>query len=95
MDALNDIIARLEQQKKAIDTALAALQGVTGGTPAAPVVPAKRPYKRRAVTEAKPVKATKKSGGISAEGRAKLAEAMKARWALKRAGTTAKKAGRK
>jgi hypothetical protein len=86
MDALNDIISRLEKQKSAIEKALSALLEV-GGTPApaAPVVPAKRAYKRRAV---------KKSGGISEEGRKRLAEAMKKRWALKRAGAAVKK-GRK
>lgn len=95
MDALNDIIARLEQQKKAIDTALAALLGATDPAPAAaPAVPAKRAYKRRAVAEAKPVKAAKKAGGISAEGRAKLRESMRTRWAAKRAGNEVKK-GRK
>jgi hypothetical protein len=36
----------------------------------------------------------KKSGGISEEGRKRLAEAMKKRWALKRAGAAVKK-GRK
>jgi hypothetical protein len=85
MDALNDIISRLEKQKQAIEKALSALLEV-GGTPAAPVVPAKRAYTRRA--------AVKKKGGISEEGRLRLAEAMKRRWALKRAGSAVKK-GRK
>jgi len=88
MDALNDIISRLEKQKQAIEKALSALLEV-GGTPAAaapPVVPAKRAYTRRA--------AVKKKGGISEEGRLRLAEAMKKRWALKRAGSAVKK-GRK
>jgi hypothetical protein len=86
MDALNDIISRLEKQKQAIEKALSALLEVGGAPAAAPVVPAKRAYTRRA-----PVK---KKGGISEEGRLRLAEAMKKRWALKRAGSAVKK-GRK
>jgi hypothetical protein len=91
MDAFNDIIARLEKQKQAIERALSALLEVGGGSsaPAAPAPPAKRAYKRRAV------KAVRKSGGISEEGRMRLAEAMKKRWAVKRAGSTVKKASRK
>ena len=84
MDALNDIISRLESQKQAIEKALSALREV-GGTASA-ATPAKRAYTRRAV---------KKSGGISAEGRKRLADAMKKRWALKRAGSAVKKSARK
>lgn len=88
MDALNDIISRLEKQKQAIEKALSALLEVGGATAAAaaPAGPAKRAYTRRA--------AVKKRGGISEEGRLRLAEAMKRRWALKRAGSAVKK-GRK
>ena len=99
MDAFNDIIARLEKQKEAIEAALAALKQVDGGTAAAAPLPrVKRSYTRRAVKvvkEAKAVnavKAVKKSGGISEAGRKKLADAMKKRWAAKRAGTAVKKA---
>jgi hypothetical protein len=95
MDALNEIIARLEKQKEAIDKALGALREIDeAAAPApapAPVAPAKRSYTRRAVAE------KKESGGISAEGRKKLADAMKKRWAAKRAAPAAKavkKAGR-
>ena len=89
MDAFNEIIAQLEKQKDAIDKALAALREVDGvvAAPVAPVVPAKRAYKRRALK--------KNSGGISAEGRKRLADAMKKRWAAKRAGSAVKKAGKK
>ena len=94
MDAFNEIIARLEKQKEAIDKALAALREIDeAAAPApAPVAPAKRTYTRRAVAK------KQKSGGISAEGRKKLADAMKKRWAAKRAAPAAKavkKAGRK
>jgi hypothetical protein len=90
MDALNEIIARLEKQKEAIDKALGALREIDEAAPA-PVAPAKRSYTRRATKK-------KKSGGISAEGRKRLADAMKKRWAAKRAGPAVKavkKAGRK
>jgi hypothetical protein len=86
MDAINEIIARLEQQKEAIDKALEALRGV-GVEAAPPAAPAKRAYTRRATK--------KKSGGISEEGRKRLADAMKKRWALKRTGSAVKKATRK
>lgn len=92
MDALNEIIARLEQQRQAIEAALVALRGGVEPAPTAPRV--KRTYTRRAVKDApvKAAKAVKKTGGISAEGRQKLAEAMARRWAAKRAAASAKKA---
>jgi aminoglycoside phosphotransferase (APT) family kinase protein len=96
MDAFNDIIAQLEKQKLAIESALAALRQVDTAA-AAPEPRVKRTYTRRSVKEVKavkPAKAVKKSGGISEEGRLRLAEAMKQRWAAKRAGATVKK-GRK
>ncbi len=89
MDAFNDIIARLEKQKQAIESALSALRAADETAPAAPEVRVKRTYTRRAV------KAVKKSGGISEEGRKRLADAMKKRWALKRAGSAVKKAKKK
>jgi butyrate kinase len=55
----------------------------------------KRSYTRRAVKEVKEVKAVAKRGGISEAGRKSLAEAMKKRWAAKRAGTAVKKARKK
>jgi hypothetical protein len=91
MDALNDIIHRLESQKNAIEKALSALLEV-GGAAAGAGAPAKRAYRRRG---AKAVKKVRKSGGISAEGRQRLAEAMRRRWAVKRAGATVKKAAKK
>ena len=42
----------------------------------------------------KPVKSKKKSGGLTPEGRAKLAASMKARWAAKKAGKPAVKSGK-
>lgn len=86
MDAFNDIIATLEKQKQAIETALSALREVDGTASAPAQTPVKRTYTRRAV---------KKSGGISEAGRKRLADAMKKRWAAKRAATAVKKQARK
>jgi hypothetical protein len=86
MDAFNDIITRLEKQKQAIDAALAALRQLDETAAVAPEPRAKRAYTRSAV---------KKSGGISEAGRKSLAEAMKKRWAAKRAAAAAKKTKKK
>ena len=79
---LNEIIAKLEQQAKAIERALAALRevegsaaGTSGSAPAA------------APAGAGPRKATKK-GGMTPEGRRRLSEALRARWAAKRTGSS-------
>ena len=45
MDAFNEIIARLEKQKEAIDKALGALREIDEAPPA-PVAPVKRSYTR-------------------------------------------------
>jgi hypothetical protein len=87
MDAFNDIIARLEKQRQAIESALNALREVDETATAATEPRVKRTYTRRA--------AVKKSGGISEEGRKRLADAMKKRWAVKHAAAAAKKTARK
>ena len=78
-NAFTDIIARLEGQKAAIERALAALREIGGPVleSAAARVPvtAKTPTKRKA----------KRKTRITPEGRARLAEAMRARWAAKKA----------
>jgi hypothetical protein len=109
MDGLTGIIAQLEKQKTAIERALAALREVEGIEPAAPAssTPVKRKASntrslaqkarwaaKKAAEVATPAKAARK-GGMTPEGRKRLAEAMKRRWALKRAGSAVKKAGRK
>lgn len=73
-NGLNDVIAKLEQQRTAIERALAALREV-GGVAAspAPAAPAGR------------AGAAKRKGGMTAEGRRRLSEALKKRWAAKRA----------
>jgi hypothetical protein len=77
-NSLKEIVKNLEQQRTAIDRALAALHEIDGtglesvkaATPAAPAT-------------AGPRKAVRK-GGMTPEGRRRLSEALKARWAAKR-----------
>lgn len=82
-NGLKDIIKTLEHQKTAIERALAALREVDGtsvqaAAEAAPVVTRRG---RRA-----------RKGGMTAEGRRRLSEALKKRWAAKRAGSAVKPA---
>ena len=72
-----DIVARLEQQKKAIETALAALRGI-GDAAAAPEVAAP------SAPKAAPA-GGKRKGAMSPEGKARLIEAQKRRWAKQKA----------
>lgn len=74
MTDLSSIITQLESQRDAIDKALAALRGISGSVTPAPV---KAP--------SAPKKATKKTRTISEEGRMRMAEAQRKRWAAKRA----------
>ena len=73
---LSEVIRKLEGQKAAIEKALSALHELDGSA-AGVAVPARRgrPAKRK--------------GGMTAEGRRRLSEALKARWAAKKAGTAA------
>ena len=81
---LKDIIARLEEQRSAIERALSALNALGGtGVQSSREIPAPRSVR------------AKRKGGISTEGRKRLAEAMKRRWAVKRTAVQAKKRGRK
>jgi hypothetical protein len=66
----SSIITQLEQQKAAIDKALAALHGLDGNVPAQ-AASASTPAKRK--------------GGMSPEGKRRLIAALKKRWAAKRA----------
>jgi len=131
---LNEVIKKLEEQRAAIEKALAALRELEspdlapavsapprrgrppkrkgGMTPAgrrrlsealrarwaakkaaSVVKPAKvaQPAKAAPPVKAKAKAKTKTGGGITAAGRKKLSEALKARWAAKRAATTKKK----
>jgi hypothetical protein len=79
-NGLKEVIKGLEKQKTAIERALAALREVDGATaesaPAA-AAPARRGRPRR-------------KGGMTPEGRKRLSEALKKRWAAKRAGSQVK-----
>jgi hypothetical protein len=79
-DGMKDIIKRLEQQRVAIERALSALREVDGSFDTG-----------AAVTVSAPVKKAKRKGGMTPEGRKRLSEALRRRWAAKRAaaGTTA------
>ena len=90
-DGMKDIIKRLEQQRAAIERALSALREAEGtANAAAESSSSAAPAKRRG----------RRKGGMTPEGRKRLSEALKARWAVKRAnqggeGATAKKAARR
>ena len=82
---LNGIIARLEEQKSAIERALSALREIEGSEVQSREEKPLAPRKVR----------TKRKRGVTPEGRKRLAEAMKRRWAVKRIAVLAKKRGRK
>jgi hypothetical protein len=84
-EGIKNVIAQLEQQKAAIERALAALREVEG--PAEPVSApaATRPASARAKRESR----------LTLEGRRRLSEAMKRRWGAKRTAAQARKRGRK
>jgi hypothetical protein len=78
-NSLNEVIKKLEQQRTGIERALAALREIEGpsavASAAAPAVGRPRKAKRK--------------GGMTPEGRRRLSEALKARWAAKKAGSAA------
>ena len=77
MSGLNEVIQKLEAQKAAIDRALEALRAT--GTPAAPMGVRKR---------GRPAKGAPR---LTPEGRQRLRDAMKRRWAQKRTAAQARK----
>jgi len=79
LNEIANIISRLENQKAAIDRALEALQDFAATGSITP------PQSGRKRTPAR-------KGGMTPEGRRRLALAMKRRWAAKRTGVQAKKA---
>ena len=84
-ESLKEVIASLEKQRVAIEKALEALRDVENiGGGASPGRP------RGARKVGRPPAATRR-GRISEEGRKRLAEAMKRRWAVKRAASATKK----
>jgi hypothetical protein len=89
------IIDQLEKQKAAIEKALAALRDVDGSVTTVPDPPEtdEPPVNRRseaqrarwAEKKAAEVVPAARKGGMTEDGRRRLAEAMKRRWAVKRA----------
>lgn len=83
-EGLKEIIDNLERQRTAIENALSALRGIEeAGQDTTTSTPSRSrgPAKRK--------------GGMTPEGRKRLAEAMKRRWAAKRAGSQVRKTARK
>ena len=80
-NSLNEVIKKLEQQRIGIERALAALRDIEG-TAAETTAPVAAPAPR-----GRPK--AKRKGGMTAEGRRRLSEALKARWAAKKAGSAA------
>jgi hypothetical protein len=72
-----DVVAQLEKQKAAIDQAIAALRAFDEGNPATFEAP-------KAGRPAKTVKKTGKKRVMSEEGRKRIAEASRKRWAAVR-----------
>ncbi len=81
MNELDRIIARLEQQRAALDRALSALRQVSGSDGNSWAAPAQ------------PEAAVTKKGGITPAGRRKLSEASRMRWAQKRAAQAGEELG--
>jgi hypothetical protein len=80
-NSLNEVIKKLEQQRIGIERALAALRDIEGSSlevTAAPGASASAPRGRRKA---------KRKGGMTPEGRKRLSDALKARWAAKKADT--------
>ena len=76
-NGIQEVIEKLEQQRTAIERALTALRGVEG---------TEEESSEKATVSAPLAKATKK-GGMTAAGRKRLSEALRRRWAAKKAGT--------
>jgi len=84
MNELESIVANLERQREAIETALQALREVSGS---ASVSARPAATKKRATA--------KKRGGLTEEGRRRLSENMRKRWAAKRTGSQARKTAKR
>lgn len=86
MADLSNIISQLERQRDAIDGALAALRDISE----APASTGRRGLPRKAEADAAPAAPQKRS--LSPEGRKRIAEAARRRWAMKRAADAQKSA---
>jgi hypothetical protein len=80
-NSLNEVIRKLEHQRIGIERALAALREIEG-----PGLEATAPA---AVSVPRGRRKAKRKGGMTPEGRKRLSEALKARWAAKKAGSAA------
>ncbi len=78
------VISELESRKAAIEKALEALRDADG-----------TPTRGSSATAKKRGRPAKRKGRITEAGRGRLRQAMKRRWAVKRAAATAKKATKK
>jgi hypothetical protein len=84
---LEDIISQLEREKTAIDSALSALREISGmGSNAGVSQPTGQKRRGRPPKNPSAVVAVSERGsGITPEGRKRLAESMRKRWAAKKA----------
>jgi ParB-like chromosome segregation protein Spo0J len=85
-DGLKEIIDSLERQRAAIENALSALRGIEEVGQQQQSSPATSTRQRGPA---------KRKGGMTPEGRRRLAEAMKRRWAAKRTAAQARKSSGK
>jgi hypothetical protein len=82
-DGIKEIIDSLERQRTAIENALSALRGIeVAGQQSASTSTSRRGRAKR-------------KGGMTPEGRKRLAEAMRRRWAAKRTASQARKSSSK
>jgi hypothetical protein len=103
MNGFDGIIRQLEAQKADIERALQALREVEGAVPGTTLPSATtandkrsaaqkaRWAAKRAAEASRSAVAAKAKGGMTLEGRQKLADGMKQRWAVKRTATQAKR----
>lgn len=97
---MKDIIAKLEQQREAIERALTALRGIEAPREGRQTPASAPEHVATAPAATAPAAKTGKrgrKGRLTPEGRRRLAEAMKRRWAIKRtaAQAQAKKSARR
>lgn len=88
-NGLKEVIKRLEQQRTAIERALTALREVDG------TAAETSPETSMAPVAAKRGRKAKHKGGMTPEGRKRLSEALKKRWAAKRAGSAVRPAAKR
>jgi len=75
-NGIKEVITRLERQQTAIERALSALRDIDGAVPGTSAAAAPAPAGPRN---------SKRKGGMTPDGRRRLSEALRKRWAAKRA----------